>query len=156
MASRGQQPFSESKLREKEIQQAIGSLIRKRRVELSLSQRAIADQVGVTYQQIQKYEKGDCAISVARLTQVAIALGIPISYFSIEALSPAPDVLPAPRGRRMSISTKRLVAAFHKIGNQKIREHVLNYVQSLADNGRTPPKPRPGEPERGLKEEALT
>jgi transcriptional regulator with XRE-family HTH domain len=59
----------------------VGAKIRLRRLEVGMSQTALAEIVGVTFQQIQKYEKGSNRIGASRLQQIAQALDRPVSYF---------------------------------------------------------------------------
>ncbi|CAD7770162.1 MAG: helix-turn-helix protein [Candidatus Methanoperedenaceae archaeon GB50] len=59
----------------------IGARIRLFRKQKNLTQMQLAERVGVSFQQIQKYEKGRDRICVERLQQIARAMGIPISYF---------------------------------------------------------------------------
>ena len=65
----------------KDIHARIGAAIRRRRraVEVTLSE--LAQVCGVSFQQVQKYESGACAISAAQLWNMACALGVPVSYF---------------------------------------------------------------------------
>lgn len=64
-----------------------GAKVRERRVMLGMSQGELADVVGLTFQQIQKYEKGANRMGASRLVQMAEALTVPISYFFAESLS---------------------------------------------------------------------
>ena len=59
----------------------IGSRIRSRRLECGLSQSGLAERVGLTFQQLQNYEKGASRIGAARLQQIAEALDVPIVFF---------------------------------------------------------------------------
>jgi len=59
----------------------VGMRLRLARAHAELSQTALADKVGVTFQQIQKYEKGTDRISASRLLQLARVLGVDVSYF---------------------------------------------------------------------------
>src|SRR5574341_1903042 len=59
----------------------IGSLIKKRRSELGISQEELAAALGVTYQQVQRYEGGQNKLNVENIQQVAGALSVPVSYF---------------------------------------------------------------------------
>jgi transcriptional regulator with XRE-family HTH domain len=59
----------------------IGNLIRMRRVQLGMSQTELGEKLGVAFQQVQKYERGQNRISAGRMPLVAEALGVPISYF---------------------------------------------------------------------------
>ena len=59
----------------------VGSMFRTRRQELGLSQTAVADRLGVTFQQVQKYERGMNRISASRLHDLCEILGVPVEYF---------------------------------------------------------------------------
>lgn len=59
----------------------IGALMRQRRNELGWSQQVLGDKLGLTFQQVQKYENGANQLSVARLIQVAKVLGVPAGHF---------------------------------------------------------------------------
>jgi transcriptional regulator with XRE-family HTH domain len=63
------------------IDRKIGEKIREIRKGWGLSQIELAERVGVSFQQIQKYEKGSTRISIMRLMQIAVALGVPITQF---------------------------------------------------------------------------
>jgi transcriptional regulator with XRE-family HTH domain len=70
-----------SKVNEKAIDAHIGSRLRLRRLMLSMSQEALGESLSVTFQQIQKYEKGTNRISASRLFYIASILDVPMSYF---------------------------------------------------------------------------
>src|SRR5215203_2065436 len=59
----------------------VGRRVRSKRLECSLSQTDLADRVGVTFQQVQKYEKGVNRIGAGRLQRISEALGVPITFF---------------------------------------------------------------------------
>ena len=59
----------------------LGKRIRLRRVEQKISQSGLADKLGVSFQQVQKYEKGVNRVGAARLQQIAIALDFPVTFF---------------------------------------------------------------------------
>ena len=59
----------------------VGSMFRMRRQELGLSQTAVAERLGVTFQQVQKYERGMNRISASRLHDLCEILGVPVEYF---------------------------------------------------------------------------
>ena len=67
--------------RPKQVDAHVGSKIRDRRKELGLSQTALGYKVGVTFQQVQKYEKGVNRVGASRLAAVAKVLEVPIGYF---------------------------------------------------------------------------
>lgn len=59
----------------------VGRVIRQRRREISMTQQGLAEQVGIKFQQVQKYETGANRVSASRLWQIAKALDVPVSYF---------------------------------------------------------------------------
>lgn len=63
------------------VDKHIGARIRMRRVELKISQSVLGDELGVSFQQVQKYEKGVNRVGGGRLQSIAVALDCPISYF---------------------------------------------------------------------------
>jgi transcriptional regulator with XRE-family HTH domain len=84
----------------------VGLRIRQRRKHLGLSQTALAAALGVTYQQVQKYEQGLNQLSAARLFKIADALAVPVSSF-FDGLPPPSRVADRRIGRRRSKSTSR-------------------------------------------------
>ena len=71
----------EAPKRPKQVDAHVGSKIRNRREELGLSQMSLGEQVGVSFQQLQKYEAGINRVGASRLAALAKALQVPISYF---------------------------------------------------------------------------
>ena len=72
--------MSHVKRRSQPIDQHVGRRMKERRVALGISQTALADRLGITFQQVQKYESGTNRMSAARIYTVSIALGCEISY----------------------------------------------------------------------------
>jgi transcriptional regulator with XRE-family HTH domain len=72
-----------------EVDALIGARVRKRRREKGLSQVALAQKLGVTFQQVQKYETGTNRISAASLYEISKLLGVPMSFFFKETQAPA-------------------------------------------------------------------
>lgn len=66
----------------------VGARITQRRNEINVSQMLLADAIGVTYQQIQKYEKARNRVSASRLFQIAAFLKVPVTYFFKGARKP--------------------------------------------------------------------
>lgn len=77
------------------VDQHVGRRVRERRVLLGQSQNAIAQQIGVTGQQYQKYEKGENRISASRLFDLANALKVPVSYFFDDMADETREASPA-------------------------------------------------------------
>ena len=82
-----------------DVDHHVARRIRERRIMLGLTQQQVAELVGVTYQQVHKYEKGDNRVSAGRLFAIAQALGVGPAHFfeGLEAERPA-----EPRERRMT------------------------------------------------------
>lgn len=64
-----------------EIDKIIGARIRHLRIAVGMSQERLGERLGITFQQIQKYEKGSNRVNASRLQAIAQLLGVPISYF---------------------------------------------------------------------------
>jgi transcriptional regulator with XRE-family HTH domain len=120
----------------------VGARLRQRRALLGMSQTTLGKAVGLTFQQVQKYERGSNRISSSRLFEFAKVLDVPISHFFSEMI---PEVAKGKRkpGRpktkasgETDINTKRetleLVRAYYKIRNQGVREQIRGMVQALA------------------------
>ena len=113
----------------------LGRKLRTARTEAGLSQQALAAKLGITFQQIQKYEKGANRIAASRLVSIASVLGRPISYFLDEAKEAAGTVKSAKlNGDGMSSSEQvALTAFFSSIDDKKIRRRVLDTLRAVAD-----------------------
>ncbi|MFQ5780059.1 MAG: helix-turn-helix domain-containing protein [Nitrospiria bacterium] len=106
----------------------IGRRIRQRRIEIGLSQEGLGERLGVSYQQIQKYEKGVSRLTVDRLQEVARCLHISIDYF----LKDLPTVRePAPPYDTLSVEEKRLLKQFRAISNPSVRLALLRLIQAM-------------------------
>ena len=71
------------------IDKHVGSRVRMRRMMLSMSQEKLGDALGLTFQQVQKYEKGSNRIGASRLQQISLILQVPVSFF-FEGAPPPP------------------------------------------------------------------
>jgi transcriptional regulator with XRE-family HTH domain len=92
-----------------DIDRHVGARIRERRVMLRLTQQQMGALIGVTYQQVHKYEKGINRLAVGRLYQIAQALDVEISYF-FEGLETEHDVRPNPQQRMLRELARNFVA----------------------------------------------
>jgi transcriptional regulator with XRE-family HTH domain len=123
----------------------VGSRVRMRRLMLGMSQERLAEQIGVTFQQVQKYEKGTNRIGASRLQTIASVLAIQVSFFFQEggSASSAESVgqLNGLEDLSEFLTSKEglgLNKAFMKIGDAGIRKSILTLVTSLADAGGAP------------------
>ena len=117
----------------------VGNRVRIRRMLIGMSQERLGDLLGLTFQQVQKYEKGVNRIGAGRLFEVARILNVPIDFF-YEGLSGAGDQ-PGVRENESApvmefVSSGeglQLSLAFMKIKEAKVRKRVLDLVKSLAE-----------------------
>jgi len=114
------------------VDAAIGMRIHELRISMGLSRHQLAEKIGVTHQQLQKYEKGINRISAGRLVAIAGALNKPVSYFFEDVSnSDESDALPT-QHHRMCIEVSR---NFLRIKNPVHQNAVNMLVRSLAENG---------------------
>jgi len=130
------------------IDRHVGSRVRMRRILLGMSQEKLGEALDLTFQQVQKYEKGTNRIGASRLQQIAQILNVPPGFFF--------DGMPAPEGAALLESAPaefaeeeegttyivdflstaegvRLNKAFARIHNPKVRKRIIDLVTSLAD-----------------------
>ena len=100
---------TKSKTRPNPVDIHVGRRVRIRRVLVGLSQTALADQLGLTFQQLQKYESGANRISASRLWQIAQILDVPISWF-FEGLDGESDEFEQFRTKRDTLELVRHIA----------------------------------------------
>ncbi len=110
------------------IHQRVGALIRDRRKELGLSQSALAEALGVTYQQVQKYENGSNRISASRLVAIAGAINLPVGTLLGEAPTEYPSAGCAAAGDEEAF---RLLSAFRRVSPLQ-QQALLQLVETMA------------------------
>ncbi len=114
----------------------LGRRLRRRRRLLGLTQQQLAIQIGIRFQQIQKYECGANRISAARLWQLAEALESPVSYF-YDGLAEAMERKDTAVAGREAFSRKEtldLIQAYHQLG-ERPRRRLLDLAKSLHAEG---------------------
>lgn len=118
----------------------VGKKLRSRRTILGMSQEDLGGAVGVTFQQIQKYEKGYNRVGSSRLYQFSCALGVAVSHFFEDYddnTSPksafAEDSAPFEYENINNKEVLSLVKAYGNITNPQVRKKILALVKSLAD-----------------------
>lgn len=126
------------------IDKHVGSRIRMRRLMLGMSQEKLADSLGITFQQVQKYEKGTNRISASRLQQASHILDVSVSFFFDEA----PELAGHGRGHGAAPSAAyvddflatsdglALVSAFMQIGDPALRRSIVRVVEGITSAGR--------------------
>ncbi|GAA3678227.1 MULTISPECIES: helix-turn-helix domain-containing protein [Acetobacter] len=139
----------------------VGKRIRLRRTLLGLSQEKLGEALGVTFQQIQKYERGTNRVGASRLYDIATALDVPISFFFDDMASPpipgmpptglaetrkpfgSPLPAPAPptpttqaMAEEQDLLARKetldLVRAYYQIPDKTLRQKMLDLIQSMA------------------------
>jgi transcriptional regulator with XRE-family HTH domain len=118
----------------------VGARIRHRRAVLGLNQTELAERVGVTFQSIQKYERGTNRVSASRLQEIAEVLSVPISHF-FEGLSAVDTAASgdAPASELTAQEIRDLNGAFASIKDKTVRQAVLHLLKGVAGQGTLDP-----------------
>ena len=131
--------MSESKL-PSGIDRLVGQRLRWRRRELRLTQEKLGELLSLTFQQVQKYEKGVNRISAGRLYEIAAALGVQIAYFydgASELLPNRESIIAeqdaSPETPILSADTLELIGAFQTITDPSVRKSILSNVSTMAN-----------------------
>jgi transcriptional regulator with XRE-family HTH domain len=123
------------------IDAQVGNRVRLRRMLVGMSQEKLGEMLGLTFQQVQKYEKGVNRIGAGRLYHVGQILGVPVSYFYEDVIERGP-ANPAVANDRATPSAveflsssegMQLTLAFMRIREPKVRRRVIDLVKTLAD-----------------------
>jgi transcriptional regulator with XRE-family HTH domain len=119
----------------------VGGRVRMRRIEVDMSQQTLGGHIDLTFQQIQKYEKGMNRIGASRLQQIANILHVPVSFFFEGAPSQSLE-RPAGMGEAPSPSYVSdflatsdglaLTKAFVRIKDAKLRRRIVDLVEAIA------------------------
>ena len=146
----GKSPAAEPKLTGKPnpVDIHVGNRVRLRRTLLGMSQEKLGDAIGLTFQQVQKYERGTNRIGASRLYVLSRVLDVPVSFFfddmapeAAGARAPASGMQdagaialePDPLAKR---ETLELVRNYYKISNAKVRRRLFELTKSLGNDGR--------------------
>lgn len=112
-----------------EFKKNIGETLKKYRLAARMSQMALAEKIGISYQQLQKYEKGIDNISIFRLYQISNALKVPIrNLFEIEEPEKVAEDISE---YGLSKEEKTLLELFQKIDNKDIRRGLLLELKGI-------------------------
>lgn len=119
------------------IDRHVGLRIRMRRKELGVSQEKLAESIGLTFQQIQKYERAANRVSASKLWEMARALNTSVAYF-YEGLGEAPasgSNLPKETVQDFLMTSEgmELATSFPKIAAPKLRRRILDLVRTLSE-----------------------
>src|SRR4029453_3212510 len=122
------------------IDKHVGSRVRMRRMMLAMSQEKLGDALGLTFQQVQKYEKGTNRIGASRLQQISHILQVPVAFFfegapSLHSSSDGAKEAPSPAYVSDFLATSEglaLTKAFMRIKEAKLRRRIVDLVEEIA------------------------
>jgi len=119
----------------------VGQKIKRLRMQLELSQEQLAEAIGVSFQQLQKYERGINRVGAGRLYALALALQVPVDYFFAGA-APGSEAAapPAANGSAEALpddlsvnpEARRLVRAYYRIEDKSVRQNLVALMKELA------------------------
>ncbi|MBV8838320.1 MAG: helix-turn-helix transcriptional regulator [Alphaproteobacteria bacterium] len=117
----------------------VGHRIRIERLSRGLSQTALANQLGVTFQQVQKYEKGVNRVGAGRLTKIAEVLGVPVStFFSGKEVLEGEQAKEGGESSPLKLLTVsgafRLLRAYADIEDGDLRRSIVDLVEQISSN----------------------
>ena len=112
-------------------EKSVGELIRQIRKSSGMSQIQLAEKVGISYQQVQKYEKGVNRLSVSRMKQISGALGVPASLF----LDEEDPLMPAEQKGRTGLlnDEARLLMFFRRIRSRKLKHGFIEMLEDIVN-----------------------
>jgi transcriptional regulator with XRE-family HTH domain len=125
------------------VDKYVGSRVRMRRIMLGMSQEKLGEALGLTFQQIQKYEKGTNRVGASRIQQISEILQVPVSFLfeggpsttaGVEGEGASPtyvsDFLATSEGLA-------LTRAFTRISDAKLRRSIVDLVEKIADQAQS-------------------
>jgi transcriptional regulator with XRE-family HTH domain len=130
------------------VDKYVGSRVRMRRIMLGMSQEKLGEALGLTFQQIQKYEKGTNRVGASRIQQISEILQVPVSFL----FEGGPSTMAAATGASEGTSPTyvsdflatseglALTRAFTRIADAKLRRSIVDLVEKIADQEQ-PAKP---------------
>ena len=131
-----------------EIDAHVGSRLRLRRLLLGISQEKLGGALGLTFQQIQKYERGANRVGASRLFDLSRALDVPVSYFFADMPEDTAAVMPGRLAGKLSASrepsldadvllskeTAELVRAYYAISDLEVRRRTLDFLRTVSES----------------------
>jgi transcriptional regulator with XRE-family HTH domain len=122
----------------------VGKRVRERRVQLGMSQKSLAEAVGVSFQQIQKNERGTNRIGASRMFELSKVLDVPVSFF-FDDLPPQPPIKAMAANKKAldeerdmfspdlmgARETTDLLEAYYTIGSPRLRKRLLTFIRGL-------------------------
>ena len=117
-----------------EIDVMVGARVRVRRLELDLTQQELGRKIGITFQQIQKYESGHNRVSAGRLKEISRVLQVPIAYFFADADEEVGSGARPVTAMKLTAvpGATDLLMAYARLDSPALRKSVVTMVRSLA------------------------
>jgi transcriptional regulator with XRE-family HTH domain len=135
-----------------QIDRHVGGRVRMRRMMIKMSQEKLGDALDLTFQQVQKYEKGTNRIGASRLQQIAGVLGVPVDFFfngapTLEGTTEgfAEQAAPNYEADLLTADGLKLLRAFHVIKDQKVRRRLVELTQALSASEAAASEPPEGQ-----------
>jgi len=122
----------------------VGNRIRMRRLLLGMNQETLANALGLTFQQVQKYEGGANRVSASRLSAMSEILGVPISYFFGDLRAEDAEISPEDQRWRDYLQrpeTIEFIRLYYAIPDERARQQFLEMTKTLADASGLQDKP---------------
>lgn len=129
----------------------VGSRVRMRRTLLGMSQEKLGDALALTFQQVQKYERGANRVGASRLFEISQILDVPVSFF-FEEMTPETASMEAPAVSPTGVAenaeeferdplakreTLELVRAYYRISDPRVRKRVFELTKAVASGAET-------------------
>ncbi|ENN92859.1 helix-turn-helix domain-containing protein [Bartonella bovis] len=119
----------------------VGTRIRLRRNMLGLTQEKLGEQLGITFQQIQKYEKGTNRVGASRLQAIAEIMDVPVSYFFDKGVTQPIEGFAESESNFMDFCSSsegiQLMRAFTNILDAKVRRKIIDLAKALSEEDQT-------------------
>ncbi len=109
----------------------VGSRVRRSRTLLGMNQTQLGEKLGISFQQIQKYERGVNRISASRLYQMTRILDVPVSFF-FDGLVEGASAW-SPENILVKRETLEFVRAYYRIGDPAARKHLFELIKAMAN-----------------------
>jgi transcriptional regulator with XRE-family HTH domain len=122
------------------VDQHVGSRVRMQRMMMGMSQEKLGDALGLTFQQVQKYEKGTNRIGASRLQHISYILQVPVAFFfegapSVPGAPQAEGTAPSPAYVTAFLATSdglALIKAFMRIKNTKLKRRIVELMEEIS------------------------
>jgi transcriptional regulator with XRE-family HTH domain len=131
--------FNTKKRRPNSADSQVGESIRAHRLAAGMSQRDLAERLGVSFQQVQKYEKGTNRVGAGRLPQIAEIFGVPIGALFKGTMDASPGTATGgaiPVGLIADTATIKLLTAYAEIADRSVRNQLSGLVARIANSAK--------------------